>query len=204
MANLTIEIYSDIVCPWCYIGKKRLEEALAQRPDIQADVSWHAFLLNPSMPRAGIDRQTYLKQKFGEASHAVYDRIAQAGLEAGITFQFDKIAITPETSAIHTLLIAAGKHSFSLSERFFQAYFINGEDISDPEVQKQLISDEGCANSYTREALEKAAEQINNDIQFGGQAGIDGVPFFVFNKQFSLAGAHPPHVLLSAIDAAIA
>ena len=203
MANLTIEIYSDIVCPWCYIGKKRLEEALAQRPDIQADVSWHAFLLNPSMPRAGIDRQTYLKQKFGEASHAVYDRIAQAGLEAGITFQFDKIAITPETSAIHTLLIAAGKHSFSLSERFFQAYFINGEDISDPEVQKQLISDEGCANSYTREALEKAAEQINNDIQFGGQAGIDGVPFFVFNKQFSLAGAHPPHVLLSAIDAAI-
>ena len=204
MTNLKINIYSDIVCPWCYIGKKRLEDALSQRPDISVDISWRAFLLNPSMPREGMDRQTYLKKKFGEASHAVYDRIAQAGLEAGISFQFDKISITPETSAIHTLLIASGKHSFSLSERFFQAYFLNGLDISDPEVQKKLIDDEGCANSYTREALEGAAQQINQDIQFGSQVGIDGVPFFVFNEQFSLAGAHPPHVLLNAIDAASA
>ena len=204
MTNLTIDIYSDIICPWCYIGKKRLEEALAQRPDITTVINWRAFLLNPSMQRGGMDRQTYLKQKFGEASNAVYDRIAVAGKEAGIDFAFKDIALTPETSAVHTLLIASGKHSFSLSERFFQAYFLQGRDISDPAVQKDLIDQEGCHNSYTEEALKQAADQINEDIKFGGTVGIDGVPFFVFNKQFSLAGAHPAPVILSAIDAAIA
>ena len=204
MANLTIDIYSDIICPWCYIGKKRLEEALAQRPTITPTIRWRAFLLNPSMPRGGMDRQLYLKQKFGEASNAVYDRIAMAGREAGIDFAFQDIAKTPETSAVHTLLIAAGKHSFSLSERFFQAYFLEGRDISDAEVQKDLITQEGCENSYTKEALEQAAEQINHDIQFGSNVGIDGVPFFVFNEQFSLAGAHPAPVILSAMDAAVA
>ena len=204
MTALTIDIFSDIICPWCYIGKKRLEAALKQRPDIQPTIRWRAFMLNPTMPRSGMDRQTYLKQKFGEGAHAVYDRIARAGLDAGIEFKFNDIAKTPETSAIHTLLIASQQHSFSLSERFFQAYFLNGLDISDPKVQKKLIDDEGCANSYTREALEGAAQQINQDIQFGSQVGIDGVPFFVFNEQFSLAGAHPPHVLLNAFDAASA
>jgi len=204
MSVLTIDIYSDIICPWCYIGKKRLEEALAERPNIQTNIRWRAFLLNPSMPRAGMDRQLYLKQKFGEASNAVYDRIAMAGKEAGIDFAFDDIKKTPETSAVHTLLIASGKHSYSLSERFFQAYFLHGRDINDPEVQKDLIAQEGCENSYTKEALENAANQINDDIQFGGTAGIDGVPFFVFNNEFSLAGAHPAPVILSAIDAAVA
>ena len=204
MSELTIDIYSDIICPWCYIGKKRLEEALAERPNIKTNIRWRAFLLNPTMPRGGMDRQLYLKQKFGEASHAVYDRIALAGREAGIEFAFGDIKKTPETSAVHTLLIASGKHSYSLSERFFQAYFLDGRDISDPEVQKDLIAQEGCENSYTKEALENAASQINEDIQFGGTAGIDGVPFFVFNNQFSLAGAHPAPVILSAIDAAVA
>ena len=204
MSILTIDIYSDIICPWCYIGKKRLEEALAERPNIQTNIRWRAFLLNPSMPRGGMDRQLYLKQKFGEASNAVYDRIAMAGRDAGIDFAFDDIKKTPETSAVHTLLIASGKHSYSLSERFFQAYFLQGRDISDPEVQKDLIAQEGCENSYTKDALEKAASQINEDIQYGGSAGIDGVPFFVFNNQFSLAGAHPAPVILSAIDAAVA
>ena len=204
MSTLTIDIYSDIICPWCYIGKKRLEEALAQRPNVTPEIRWRAFLLNPSMPRGGMDRQMYLKQKFGEASNAVYDRIAMAGKEAGIDFAFQDIALTPETSAVHTLLIASGKHSFSLSERFFQAYFLEGRDISDAAVQNDLITQEGCQNSYTKEALEAAANQINDDIQFGGNVGIDGVPFFVFNNEFSLAGAHPAPVLLSAIDAAIA
>ena len=204
MTTLQIDVYSDIICPWCYIGKKRLEEALAQRPDITADIKWRAFLLNPSMPREGMDRQQYLKQKFGEASNAVYDRIAQAGHTAGISFQFEEIGLTPETSAIHTLLIASGKHSFSLSERFYQAYFLEGRDISDADVQTDLIQQEGCHPLYTKESLKKAADQINEDIQFGRQIGIDGVPFFVFNEQFSLAGAHPAPVLLSAIDAAIA
>ena len=201
---LTIDIYSDIICPWCYIGKKRLEAALAQRPDLEVSINWRAFVLNPSMPRDGMDRQQYLRQKFGEAAFAVYDRIAQAGTEAGISFQFNSIQKTPETSAIHTLLIAAGQDSFSLSERFFQAYFLKGEDISDPETQSRLIQEEGCQMRYTKEALSQAAAQINDDLAFGRELGIDGVPFFVFNKQFSLAGAHPEHVLLSVIDAAIA
>lgn len=204
MPNVTIDIYSDIICPWCYIGKKRLEDALKMRPELKADIRWRAYLLNPTMPRGGIDRQLYLKQKFGEAANAVYDRIAMAGKEAGISFRFDAIGKTPETSAIHTLLIAAGKSSFSLSERFFQAYFLEGKDISDAAVQTQLIEEEGCHSAYTKENLQAAANQINEDLQFGSQLGIDGVPFFVFNNQFSLAGAHPPHVLLSAIDAAIA
>ena len=204
MTALTIDIFSDIICPWCYIGKKRLEAALKQRPDIQPTIRWRAFMLNPTMPRSGMDRQTYLKQKFGEGAHAVYDRIARAGLDAGIEFKFNDINKTPETSAIHTLLIASAQHSFSLSERFFQAYFLDGLDIDEADVQSQLIQDEGCHNLYTKDALQAAAHQINEDLQFGQQLGIDGVPLFVFNNQYSLAGAHPEHVLLSAIDAAVA
>ena len=204
MAKLIIDVYSDIVCPWCYIGKKRLEEALAQRSEIETEINWRAFLLNPTMPRSGMDRQIYLKQKFGEAANAVYDRIAVAGRDANIDFKFQDIGLTPETSAIHTLLIASGQHGFSLAERFFQAYFLEGRDISDADVQTELIKQEGCHNLYTKESLQNAANQINDDLQFGRELGIDGVPFFVFNKQFSLAGAHPASVLLNAMDAAIA
>ena len=124
--RVTIDLYADIICPWCYIGKKRLETALAERPNIEFTINWRAFLLNPSMPPAGMDRQAYLAAKFGHAASAIYGRIAMAGLDAGISFAFSRIDRTPDTKPLHKLLIGAGKDSWALSEAFIRPIFSMG------------------------------------------------------------------------------
>ena len=110
-AIIDIDIFADIICPWCYIGKKRLEAAFAMRPHITPRYRWRTFLLNPTMPQQGMDRQAYLHAKFGPAASAVYARISKAGSESGIDFNFMDIEKTPDTRPIHKLLIAAGQQA---------------------------------------------------------------------------------------------
>ena len=114
--TITVEIYADIICPWCYIGKRRLEAAFAARPDITPVYHWRAFLLNPTMPREGMDRDAYLHAKFGHSAAAVYGRIASAGMDSGISFRFDDIRRTPDSRAAQRLLIAAGTENPALAE----------------------------------------------------------------------------------------
>ena len=201
--ELYIDIFADIVCPWCYIGKKRLENALNQRPDIDAIVNWRGFLLNPSIPNGGIDRKKYLHTKFGHAAQSVYSRIAQAGAKSGINFNFDAIKRTPDSRSVHELIISAGSDGDALSELFYQSYFIYGNDISDKDIQLNILKKLDLAHIADESRLLSARKTLEADLSQANQFSVDGVPFFVFNNQLSLAGAHPENILLSTIDAAI-
>ncbi len=202
-STLKIEIFADIVCPWCYIGKKRLEKALLKRPGIDVELKWRAFLLNPSIPKSGIDRKQYLLAKFGHAASSVYNRIEQAGKETGINFNFEGITRTPDSRSIHEILISSGVNGYQLSELFFRAYFLDGKDISNFEIQEEILELFGPKLFVSQEKTIAAKQTLDFDLKQANHLGIDGVPFFVFNGQISLAGAHPEHILLTTIDASI-
>ena len=201
--KLKIEIFADIICPWCYIGKKRLEKALSERPEIDFAIEWKGFLLNPSIPQYGIDRRRYLLTKFGHAASSVYSRIEQAGKLAGIDFNFDAIQRTPDSRSVHELIIAAESNGYGLSEMFYQAYFLNGKDISSADIQQEILESSNLSEISVLQKITEAKKILTSDLTQANQLGIDGVPFFVFNNQISLAGAHPEHILLTAIDTAI-
>ena len=201
--TLKIEIFADIVCPWCYIGKKRLEKALLNRPDIDIELKWRAFLLNPSIQKSGIDRKQYLLAKFGHAASSVYSRIEQAGKEAGINFNFEDITRTPDSRSVHEILIASGVDGYKLSELFFKAYFLDGKDISNVDIQKEILETFKLKTFPKQDKIIKAKKSLDFDLTQANHLGIDGVPFFIFNSQISLAGAHPEHILLTTIDAAL-
>ena len=201
--KLKIEIFADIICPWCYIGKKRLENALSERPDIEVTIEWKGFLLNPSIPQYGIDRKQYLLTKFGHAASSVYSRIEQAGKLSGIDFDFDAIERTPDSRSVHELIIAAGSEGYRLSEMFYQAYFLDGKDISNSEIQEEILENSNLSQISDLKKITEAKKLLALDFSQANYLGIDGVPFFVFNSQISLAGAHPEHILLTAIDTAV-
>jgi predicted DsbA family dithiol-disulfide isomerase len=212
--TLQVEIYADLTCPWCYIGKKRLEAAFSARPDISPHFVWRAFLLNPTMPREGMDRSAYLYAKFGHSAPAVYGRIAAAGLDSGVEFNFDAITRTPDSRAAHRMLLAleanaephtgphTGPYIEEFSEALYAAYFLQGLDIGDMSVLEKI------ATRYNRPDLIAAAQhdaidrQLENNLAVARQLRIDGVPYFVFDGKYSIAGAHLPEHLLPAIDAA--
>ncbi|MCH1464173.1 MAG: DsbA family oxidoreductase [Alphaproteobacteria bacterium] len=202
-AIIDIDIFSDIICPWCYIGKKRLEAAFALRPNVRPRYRWRTFLLNPTMPQQGMDRQAYLHAKFGPAASAVYARISKAGAESGIDFNFMDIERTPDSRPIHKLLIAAGPDADPLSEHFFQAYFLDGLDISDSDIQKDIVAKSGLDMAVLQASDSEAESQLTEDLDEGRMAGIEGVPMMIFSGRYSLAGAYPPDVLVSAIDACV-
>lgn len=200
--QINVDIFADIICPWCYIGKTRLDRAFARRPDITPVFRWRSFLLNPSMPVEGMNRQAYLTAKFGHAASAVYGRIAMAGLDAGIEFQFSKIERTPDTRPIHKLLLAAGPDSEALADKFYEAYFLNGRDIGTDQVQDELIEACGLDRTALSAKLAAAQTQMEADLQDCHTLGIEGVPMIIFNNSLSLAGAYPPDILLNVIDSA--
>jgi predicted DsbA family dithiol-disulfide isomerase len=207
-AMIHIDIFSDTICPWCLIGKRRLEKALAQRPDLDVAIHWRAFQLNPQMPPEGMDRQTYLAMKFGgpENAQLVYERIRRAGAEDGIDFNFEGIRRTPNTIASHRLIRwAAGQdRETETVEALFQAYFFRGQDIGDIEVLVAAAGEAGMDPVEARAFLESEAleaELREEDRQARG-LGIDGVPCFIFNGRHALAGAQPPKVLTQMLDLA--
>ena len=202
-SKLKIEIFADIICPWCYIGKKRLEKALSERPDIEVTIEWKGFLLNPSIPQYGIDRRQYLLTKFGHAASSVYSRIEQAGKLSGIEFDFDAIERTPDSRSVHELIIAAGSDGYRLSELFYQAYFLDGKDISNSDIQEEILESSNLSQISELKKITEAKKILASDLTQANHLGVDGVPFFVFNSQISLAGAHPEHILLTAIDTAV-
>ena len=201
--KIKIEIFADIICPWCYIGKKRLENALSERPEIDVAIKWKGFLLNPSIPQNGLDRRQYLLTKFGHAASSVYSRIEQAGNLSGIDFDFDAIQRTPDSRSIHELIIAAESNGYELSELFYQAYFLDGKDISNSDIQEEILESSNLSQISVLKKIIDAKKILASDLTQANHLGIDGVPFFVFNNQISLAGAHPEHILLTAIDSAI-
>ena len=202
--QIDVEIYADIICPWCYIGKQRLDAAFAARPQVTPRYIWRCFLLNPSMPENGMDRQAYLLGKFGHAASAVYGRIAAAGIDSGISFNFDAIKRTPDSRRAHRFILAAAAAGVDLSETLFKAYFLEGMDIGNPDALASLANAAGLdlpADSATDQRFDN---QINTDLGMTRQLRIDGVPYMVFAGQYAVAGAHLPDHIIPVIDAAAA
>ena len=200
---LDVEIYADIICPWCYIGKKRLDAAFKERPLITPRYIWRCFLLNPSMPEDGMNRQAYLIGKFGNEASSVYSRISSAGRQSGIDFNFDQIKRTPDSRKTHRYLLAAAAMGSDLSDAFFRAYFIDGRDLGD-EVELDEIAREQGVNIPPENLVDPALDQqIANDIEMSRQLRVDGVPYMVFAGQYAIAGAHMPEHIIPVIDGSV-
>jgi predicted DsbA family dithiol-disulfide isomerase len=209
-----IDVVSDVVCPWCYIGKRKLEAALGElgRQDAAAETSvrWHPFQLNPDLPPQGIPRKTYLHAKFGGARAAeVYARVKAVGAEVGIAFDFDRIDVQPNTLAAHRLIAWAQERvdarlTSDLVERLFQAYFMQGRAIGEPHELAQIASEAGLDPAAARAMLESTENlaAVSAEDREARDVGINGVPFFIFNGSTALSGAHDPETLLQAIAAA--
>jgi len=206
---MEIDIFSDTICPWCFIGKRRLERALAERPQPGLTLNWRTFQLNPDMPAEGMERQRYLEVKFGgpDNAKAVYDQVRAAGESEGIDFAFEAMTRTPNTIASHRLIRHAGAsgHQDSVVQALFDAYFLRGEDIGDLDVLTAVAETGGLDAVAARAFLEGDAEHeaVRAEDLGARRAGISGVPCFIFNRRHALAGAHPPEVLHQLFDLAI-
>ena len=205
--GLTVEVYSDIVCPWCYVGKRRLERALTSvGGDIH--VTWRPFQLNPTMPSDGMDRAAYLKAKFGslEAFGQMKEQLLAAGADEQIPFAFEKIQRTPNTFAAHRLVWYAaqqGKQD-AMVETLFRGYFLEGKNIGDLKTLAHVAAEAGLDRTETEEFLasEKGVVEVKAEETVGRRLGISGVPYFVFNGTVAISGAQPPDILVSAIQQA--
>jgi len=201
-----IEIYSDIICPWCLIGKRRLERALKEQPQENLEISWRAFQMTPSMPAEGIDRQRYLEMKFGgsERVATVYDPIMQTGLREGIDFAFDKIERTPNTLNSHRLLRFAERRDCgeAMLDALFSAYFFEGENIGDPDTLIALAEKAGLERDAVSAYLagDEDRTEVTAEDARARKIGIQGVPTYIFDGKYVLSGAHPPEVLFRLFD----
>lgn len=209
---MRIDVFSDVICPWCYVGKRRLERALAARPELagRVELRWRAFQLNPDMPAEGIDRQLYLRLKFGDAGGArrIYRAVEEAGEEEGIAFDFAAILRTPNTIDAHRLIRFAGDQGRqdAVVEALFAAYFLAGEDIGRRDTLLRLGTAAGLPEAETAAFLEDdaAAEEVRSEDRYARRAGISGVPCFVVAERYALPGAQPPEALIKLFDLALA
>ncbi|WP_193180696.1 DsbA family oxidoreductase [Nisaea sediminum] len=201
-----IDIFSDVICPWCFIGKRRLERALKLRPVPDLTIQWRAFQLNPDMPVEGMSRQAYLENKFGgpERASQIYDNIRRMGDGEGIDFRFDLIQRTPNTVLAHrTINLATAKGtSDALVENLFNAYFIEGVDIGDLDNLVTLAEASGMDAEETRTWLEGkgGATEVMAETRFAYENGINGVPCFIFNRQYAVSGAQEPEAFFPLFD----
>jgi predicted DsbA family dithiol-disulfide isomerase len=209
--SLAIDVVSDVVCPWCFIGKRRLEGALAryakERPDAPAPaITWRPFQLNPGLPLEGMARADYIARKFGSRGGAVYDRVAAVGREVGIAFAFDRITRQPNTLAAHSLVELAGAHArqSEMKEAFFRAYFLDGVDLTARENLVAIAASAGLDRAAAETWLDDplAREATAAEDARARAIGIEGVPFFIFNGRVGVSGAQPAEVLLDAMKQA--
>jgi predicted DsbA family dithiol-disulfide isomerase len=201
---LLIEIASDVICPWCYIGKRRLEKALQSLAgEVEVRLEWLPFQLNPDMPAGGIARADYRRAKFGsvEKGRMLDARVAQEGAGEGIAFAFDRMQRTPNTVAAHQLIDLAQKQGKgnAVVDALFRAYFEEARDIGDETVLNAIAEREGVIGRTDEKILEevKGKEERVRDL------GISGVPTFIFNRESGISGAYPPEQLAQAIREAV-
>ena len=203
---IEIDVVSDTICPWCYVGKRRLERALAGFDADEVRVRWHPFQLNPDLPREGMDRAEYVAAKFGgaEAARAVYDRIREAGAEEGIAFAFERMPRTPNTFASHRVVRFAAREGRQdeAVEALFRAVFMNGRDIGDFETLVDVGAECGIDPVALAEHLAGAeeADALRAEEERSRRMGVTGVPFFVIGGRYAVTGAQDPAVLRGVLD----
>jgi len=214
-STLTIDIVSDVVCPWCYIGKRKLEAALEMSKAAglpTPEIRWHPFQLNPDMPVAGIGRKQYLEDKFGGPQRAaeIYERVLAAGRSAGLELDIDGITRQPNTLAAHALIAFAQQQGASqgndVKERLLKAYFVENRFIGDVEELVQIAREAGLDADAARAFVTDPAQLqcvADADAQARGM-GIGGVPYFIFNQKLAVSGAQDPAQLLEAMRQSLA
>jgi len=201
-----LDIVSDPICPWCYIGKTLLDQALAERPTHPFSINWHPFQLNPDMPREGMDRREYLEAKFGGQEGAVqaYLPVVEKAKEAGLDINFEGIARTPNTLDAHRMIHWAGieDRQMAMAVALFKAYFEDGRDIGDRDVLADLADGLEMDAAVVRRLLDSDADEeaiLERDKQFRGM-GITSVPTFIVNGEHAVPGAQPPELWIKVID----
>jgi predicted DsbA family dithiol-disulfide isomerase len=208
MANyqpVRIDVVSDVVCPWCFIGKRRLEKAIALNPDIPVEVHWRPYFLNDWIPREGISREQYLTTKFGspERYKGIAQRVSAAASAEGLTYAIDKISRQPNTLDAHRLIHwadATGKAA-EMKQKLMDLYFTEGADLTNHAVLVQAAADIGLDPEDIRAALESDRDvaEVEREALSAKEAGIEGVPCFIFSGKFAVSGAQEPEYLAEAI-----
>jgi len=201
-----IDVVSDVVCPWCFIGKRRLEKALALKLDVPVEVHWHPYFLNDWIPREGISRKEYLTTKFGspERYKGIAQRASVAAAAEGLTYAMDKISRQPNTLDAHRLIRWAdgiGKAA-EMKQRLMDLYFTEGADLTNRAVLVQAAADIGLDAGDIGEALasDKDVAEVEQEAQSAKEAGIQGVPMFIFRGKVGVSGAQEPEYLAEAIE----
>ena len=203
--SVRIDVISDVVCPWCFIGKRRLEKAIALTPDIPVEVHWRPYFLNDWIPREGISREQYLTTKFGspERYKGIAQRVSAAAAAEGLTYAMDKISRQPNTLDAHRLIRWAdgiGKAA-EMKQKLMDLYFTEGADLTNHAVLVQAAADVGLDADDIRDALasDQDVAEIEREALSAKEAGIEGVPCFIFGGKFAVSGAQAPEYLAEAI-----
>jgi predicted DsbA family dithiol-disulfide isomerase len=205
--KLSIEIVSDHVCPWCYVGKKRLESAIAQRPELDIEVIWQPFQLSPDMPREGVDRQEHYAEIFGEErAQQIMGSMKDTGTDEGIAFENKPGARSPNTLSAHALLLLARDDANvdqnELAEKLFHAHHVECADIGDHEVLVQIAGEVGLDVDAVRVELASGEleTRVGELIGESAERGVSGVPFFIINDRYGISGAQPTKSLIEVFD----
>ena len=208
--SVSIDIVSDVMCPWCYIGKRRLEQALKDVDNIEVAVRWRPYQLDPTLPSEGRDRTEYLETKFGgpEQAREIYARIEEAGREEGLDFKFMAIRVSPNTIDAHRVIrwaINEGESAQAqLVERLFALYFMEGAHIGDHDVLADAAGEVGMDGEIVRSLLatDKDRGSVEREIATARQMGVTGVPCFIINSKYAVMGAQDPAHIAGAIHKA--
>ena len=203
---MRIDIYADTVCPWCYVGKRRFDLALAERPQYEVRVTWRPFELNPDLPWEGVGRAAYMASKFGDPARvsSMEQTLVQHGAAIGLDFRFDLIERMPNSRRSHLLIAHGARRGLQerIMDRVMRAYFQEGSDIADVEELVRLGVECGLAERETRSALVLRAGQdgIVAAERHATVLGITAVPTFIFDGQYTLSGAQEPETLARVLD----
>ena len=208
-SSLSIDVYADIACPWCYIGRARLQTALDRRPAVAPTLRWRPFQLQPDLPPDGTDWRSLAEEKFGgwERAQQMFERVQKAGAEDGLTFDFDAMEVAPNTADAHRLVLWAQDRDAgaALSDRLFEAYFAEGANVSDADVLVDCAASVGLDADDARSLLDGTAyaEAVRESQQQAQRHGINGVPCYVLGDRYAVTGAQPADTMVEAIDAAL-
>jgi predicted DsbA family dithiol-disulfide isomerase len=205
-AQMRIDIYSDTVCPWCFLGKRRFELALAQRPYLEPRVTWRPFELNPDMPWEGVERAAYLTAKVGGPDRvaALEEALTQQGEAIGVRFRFDLIKRMPNSRRSHLLIAHAARYGLQakVKDRVMQAYFEEGSDIGELDELVRLGVEAGLGEREARAALvlREGQDGVVAAERHAGTLSITSVPTYIFDGQYTLAGAQDPSNMVRILD----
>jgi predicted DsbA family dithiol-disulfide isomerase len=201
LRSLPILIVSDVVCPWCWVGRQRLGRALEMLKDeVEAQLLWHPYALNPGVPAAGLPRREFMESKFGSSGRLaeIHQQLSQIGTAEGIEFHFDRIAVQPNTLDAHRLIAFAADKADAVALALFAAFFRDGRDIGRLDVLTEVAQAAGL-DAAEFLVSGQGREDTAAAIRQAAEAGVQGVPFYVLNGRLALSGAQPPEVMAQAI-----